>query len=108
MTAKNSQGLTESRRVAAAKTDAVFSDMDKRAAENFFSRRGFSARTIHALVESGIHLPEEVLFLSDERAEHIAGLDAGSLAEIEAYRSRFLPTPALGPASAKPSSCSPP
>ena len=102
MITKKSQGQAENRRIAAENTDAVFSEMDKRAAENFFSRRGFSPRTVHALVESGIHLPEEVLFLTGEQVQRIAGLDAGGLTEIEAYRSRFVAVPALGPTSAKP------
>jgi|KBSSwiStaDraftv2_1062776.scaffolds.fasta_scaffold2154164_1 hypothetical protein len=89
MIAKSKEAHTEARKVAAANSDAVFAVMEKRAAENFFAARGFSAQTIHALVANGMHLPEEVLLLTDDEARHIPGLESAGQAEVHAYRTRF-------------------
>ena len=94
MISKSSKRLTESRRAAEAATDAAFAAMDKRAAENLFAHRGFSAPTMHILVASGMQLPEEVLLLTNDQVAQIPGVDTAGRAEIEAYRKRFLPTDA--------------
>ena len=80
----------ESRGAATARNEAVFAAMDKRASENFFADRGFSAQTIKALIANGMSLPEELLLMADDEAGRIPGLDEAGLAEVQAYRKRFL------------------
>jgi hypothetical protein len=84
---------TESRRVETEKMDAAFAEMGKRASENFFANRGFSAQTIRTLIASGISLPEELLLMTADEAGCIQGLGEDGLAEVKAYRERFLSAP---------------
>jgi hypothetical protein len=79
----------ESRRVATTQNEAVFAAMDKRASENFFANRGFSAHTIKTLIANGVSLPEELLVMTPNKAERIPGLDQTGLSEVRAYRKRF-------------------
>lgn len=80
----------ESRKRATAQSDAVFTAMDKRAAENFFANRGFSGQTIKALVDHGIKLPEELLAMLESDIGRIAGLGREGITEVQLYRKRFL------------------
>ena len=80
-----------SREIARAKSDALFASIDARAAEHFFAKRGFSSETIKDLVAHGILMPEELLFMSGDNIVGISFDSAKiSLAEIRAYRQRFL------------------
>ena len=78
-----------SRRKAGADADAAFAAMDARAALNFFGGRGFSRATVAALAAHGLHLPEELLFMTREDIRDIAGLDEEGRSEIREYRARF-------------------
>lgn len=81
---------TESRRVATVQNEAAFAAMDKRAWENFFADRGFSTETIKTLIAHDMRLPEELLLMTGDEAERIPGLGKTGLAEVQAYRKRFL------------------
>jgi hypothetical protein len=80
----------ESRRAAAAQNETVFAAMDKRASENFFANRGFSAQTIKTLIANGVSLPEELLLMAADEVGRIPGLGRAGLTEAQAYRKRFL------------------
>ena len=84
---------TERRRLATKQSDAVFAAMAKRASENFFANRGFSAETIEALVAHGMSIPEELLLITADDAVGIPGLGISGKAEVQAYRKRFLREP---------------
>jgi hypothetical protein len=56
-----------------------------------FRYRGLSDRTIQALVDARIDSPERLLFKTPEQLRSIAGIGKAALAEITAYRARFLP-----------------
>lgn len=79
----------ESRKMATAQSDAVFTAMDKRAAENFFANRGFSDQTVKALVDHGIKLPEELLVMPESDVSRIVGLGREGITEVQLYRKRF-------------------
>jgi hypothetical protein len=55
-----------------------------------FSYRGFSKRTTDSLVAYAIDAPERLLFMSLPQIQTIPGLGKSALAEIVAYRERFL------------------
>jgi len=78
------------RAVAVAASDAIFDSMDERAAQQFFGRRGFSAKTVMTLVGAGIKFPEELLSKNEQQIDTIFGRDENGLAEIHAYRTKFL------------------
>jgi hypothetical protein len=56
-----------------------------------FWGRGFSDRTIEALVAWGFDLPERLLFASEAELKQIPRIGKASLGEIMRYRARFLP-----------------
>ena len=55
-----------------------------------FQERGFSDRTINALIDCQIDLPERLLFMSKKQLKLLRGIGETSMAEIVAYRDRFL------------------
>lgn len=55
-----------------------------------FASRGFSERTIKAVVGCGIDAPERLLFMTSVQIASIPGLGKSSVAEVAKYRSRFL------------------
>jgi hypothetical protein len=55
-----------------------------------FSDRGFSDRTVKALVARGIDAPERLLFASEAELRKIPGIGKSSFDEIMRYRARFL------------------
>jgi hypothetical protein len=58
-----------------------------------FEHRGFSDRTIRALIDSAIAAPEHLLFMTEDQLRSIPGIGNVSLAEIVAYRDRFITFP---------------
>jgi DNA-directed RNA polymerase alpha subunit len=62
-----------------------------------FDDRGFSRRTIDALVARGIDAPERLLFATEAELKQIPGVGRASLGEIMGYRARFLPEPGAEP-----------
>lgn len=56
-----------------------------------FQYRGFSRRTILALVEGSIDAPERLLFTPEALLKKIPRVGEVSLREIMSYRSRYLP-----------------
>jgi DNA-directed RNA polymerase alpha subunit len=56
-----------------------------------FQNRGLSDRTIEALTKHGVDAPERLLFMTERDLRLIPGVGKASLAEILAYRARFLP-----------------
>jgi hypothetical protein len=54
-----------------------------------FQRRGLSHRTIQALIDHGVDLPERLLFMKNAELNAIRGIGKASLAEIAAYQARF-------------------
>jgi DNA-directed RNA polymerase alpha subunit len=56
-----------------------------------FSDRGFSDRTIDALIARGIDAPERLLFASETGLKNIRGIGKASFEEIVRYRTRFIP-----------------
>jgi len=54
-----------------------------------FEHRGFSERTIKALLDCGIDSPERLLFMTIAQLRDVPGLGRISLGEIKRYRSRF-------------------
>jgi DNA-directed RNA polymerase alpha subunit len=57
-----------------------------------FRNRGFSDRTVYALVECGIDSPERLLFMDEATLAGMRRIGRASMAEIKAYRARFLPS----------------
>ena len=55
-----------------------------------FQERGFSDQTITALIDCQIDLPERLLFMSKKQLKLLRGIGETSMAEIVAYRGRFL------------------
>jgi hypothetical protein len=55
-----------------------------------FEGRGFSKRTVDALLAQGISPPERLLFMSEIELEGIPGISAISLGEILRYRKQHL------------------
>ena len=55
-----------------------------------FGDRGFSDRTVTALVDCSIDAPERLLFMNEASLKTIPGIGKASLKEIMAYRSRFV------------------
>ena len=55
-----------------------------------FEGRGFSKRTVDALLAHGISAPERLLFMTETELQNISGIGAGSLAEILHYRKQHL------------------
>lgn len=58
---------------------------------NIFRDRGFSERTVKALVTRGIDAPERLLFATETELKQIPGIGKASFGEIMTYRARFLP-----------------
>jgi DNA-directed RNA polymerase alpha subunit len=56
-----------------------------------FSHRGFSNRTIDALIAHGIDLPERLLFVTEADLKSIPGIGEASFEEIVRYRTRLIP-----------------
>jgi DNA-directed RNA polymerase alpha subunit len=56
-----------------------------------FRDRGFSDRTIDALVARGIDAPERLLFVTETELRKIPGIGKASLGEIMRYRARYIP-----------------
>ena len=69
--------------------------MDTRRKGAPFAYRGFSERTIRNMVASGIDAPERLLYLTETQLKRIPGTGAKSMAEIKAYRARFIPKDSL-------------
>jgi hypothetical protein len=55
-----------------------------------FEKRGFSYQTIEVLVDCSIDAPERLLFMTQKQLKQIPGIDKTSLAEIKAYRAKFI------------------
>jgi len=55
-----------------------------------FRHRGLSGRTIQALVDCSIDSPERLLFMTEKEIRSIPGIGKVSLAEIIAYREKFI------------------
>ena len=55
-----------------------------------FEGRGFSKRTVDALLAHGISAPERLLFMTETELQNISGIGASSLAEILRYRKHLL------------------
>jgi len=66
--------------------------LDRNHLHPLFAHRGFSKRTIVAVVDCLIDAPEQLLFMPEESLKTIPGIGKASLLEIKTYRSRFLPT----------------
>lgn len=66
-----------------------------------FRDRGFSDRTINALVARGVDAPEQLLFASKLGLREAPGVGPAALAEIMRYRARFLEDPATTEADAQ-------
>jgi hypothetical protein len=58
-------------------------------AEVRFAERGFSKRTVKALMDGGIDTPERLLFLEDAVIKECPGIGRASLEEVKAYRTKF-------------------
>ena len=58
-----------------------------------FHNRGFSGRTIDALIARGIDAPERLLFATEADLKRIPGVGRASLNEIMRYRAQFLSEP---------------
>jgi DNA-directed RNA polymerase alpha subunit len=56
-----------------------------------FRDRGFSDRTIDALIAHGIDTPERLLFAPEADLKSIPGIGKASFEEIMRYRTRFIP-----------------
>ena len=54
-----------------------------------FRGRGFSDRTVQALLNHGIDFPESLLFLEPSQLKQIPGIGKASFTEIKRYRERF-------------------
>ena len=55
-----------------------------------FEGRGFSKRTVDALLAHGVSAPERLLFMTETELQNISGIGASSLAEILRYRKQHL------------------
>jgi DNA-directed RNA polymerase alpha subunit len=55
-----------------------------------FEGRGFSKRTVDALLAHGISAPERLLFMTETELQNIPGLGSISLGEILRYRKQHL------------------
>ena len=55
-----------------------------------FEGRGFSKRTVDALLAHGISAPERLLFMTETELQNISGIGGSSLAEILRYRKQHL------------------
>jgi DNA-directed RNA polymerase alpha subunit len=53
-------------------------------------QRGFSDRTINALIDCEIDSPERLLFMTKKQLKSIPGIGKVSMAELTSYRDRFL------------------
>jgi hypothetical protein len=56
-----------------------------------FRDRGLTDGTVRTLIDCRIDAPERLLFMTHEQIKAIPGVDKASLAEIAAYRARFIP-----------------
>ena len=54
-----------------------------------FRGRGLGDATIQLLLDRGLSLPEELLFMDAERVKAIVGIDDAAFAEIEAYQDKI-------------------
>ena len=54
-----------------------------------FRGRGLSDPTIQMLLDHGLTLPEELLFMDANRVRAIEGIDDAAFAEIEAYQDKI-------------------
>ena len=57
---------------------------------SLFRDRGLSDRTVKALLDCGIDMPERVLFMTPAQLAVIRGVGKTSLGEIMRYRARFV------------------
>ena len=55
-----------------------------------FEGRGFSKRTVDALLAHGINAPEQLLFMTETELQNIPDIGAISLGEIFRYRRQHL------------------
>jgi len=55
-----------------------------------FAKRGLSERTIRALADCPIDYPERLLFMTEKEIQSIPGIRKTSMAEIIAYRDKFV------------------
>ena len=86
---ENSNNQRRRRDIATSQNDAVFDAMDKRALEHMFSNRGFSPKTVQALINFGMSLPEELLSMTEDELSNIPEITDEGEVEIRRYRSRF-------------------
>ncbi|WP_146101361.1 hypothetical protein [Bradyrhizobium sp. AC87j1] len=55
-----------------------------------FQNRGFSERTIKALVDCSIDAPERLLFMTERQLQTIPGVGKACMTEIRSYRQKYL------------------
>ena len=55
-----------------------------------FEARGFSEKTIKAILDCGIDSPERLLFMDETTIKKIPGVGKAAFAEIKQYRDRFI------------------
>ena len=86
------QGPTEAQRAARRASDAAkAAEWPAKLAWWQCQHRNFSDRTVEALLKDGVDAPERLLFMCPDQLRTIPGVGKVSLAEIMAYRARFLP-----------------
>lgn len=56
-----------------------------------FANRGFSERAVRNIVACGIDAPERLLYMTETQLNKIPGMEATSIKEIRAYRTRTIP-----------------
>jgi DNA-directed RNA polymerase alpha subunit len=77
--------------MAGPATGADYAVFSRILAVSPFRDRCFKERTVEALVQHGIDAPERLLFMSTEQLRTIPGIGKAALAEIAAYRAKFIP-----------------
>lgn len=68
-------------------------------AATLFGSRGFSGRTVDALVNAGIPAPEWLLFSKLDEIERIPGIGKASMRQIVDYRRKWIKPPPECPLS---------
>jgi DNA-directed RNA polymerase alpha subunit len=84
--------MTQGKRTVAQRQAALAAKLAgaEAAAAISFGGRGFSSRTIEALIARGIDAPERLLFASETTLKRIRDIGEASFEEIVRYRTRFI------------------
>jgi DNA-directed RNA polymerase alpha subunit len=85
--------MTQGKRTVAQRQAALAAKLagaEAAAAAISFGGRGFSSRTIEALIARGIDAPERLLFASETTLKRIRDIGEASFEEIVRYRTRFI------------------